>query len=191
MLPKTVYRAVFGNRESLRPYFGHAVSRVIKTYDADFPTHYDAVVTFLGDGNFRIPSIWCAEDVGKRQPVWMYLFEYRSPVKGRTGMVDGACHSMELPFVFGIDSSDALAVTGPMDLRGNLEPTMMDAWTSFARDSDPTTPSLAWPRYDTSTRATMALGPTSAVVHDPYGAERRLWAKVPRRRMPYMVPFAV
>ena len=106
-------------------------------------------------------------------------------------MVDGFCHSMELPFVFGLDGADALAVTGPMELRGNLERTTMDAWASFARSGDRSTSSLPWPRYDTARRATMRLGPTSAVVNDPYANERRLWADVPRKIMPYPIAFAV
>lgn len=121
----------------------------------------------------------------------MYLFTYRSPMKGRTGMPYGCCHSMELPFVFGLDGLDALAVTGPKKLRGSLERRTMDAWVSFARSGDPSTPTLHWPRYDAATRATMQPGPSSAVVDDPYSRERRLWTGVPLARMPYPIPFAV
>lgn len=189
--PAVVYRSVFGSPASLEPYFGDRVQGVIEAYTEVYTTRYDAVVTFLGDANFRIPSIWCAEDVGGRQPVWMYIFTYRSPEKGRTGMDYGACHAMELPFVFGVDDASALAVTGPNDLHGDLASTIMDAWTAFARVGDPSTPSLPWPGYDTSRRVTMELGLTCRAVEDPHAVARRLWRAVPRAIMPYRLPFAV
>jgi para-nitrobenzyl esterase len=121
----------------------------------------------------------------------MYRFTYRSPVKGRTGKVVGACHSMELPFVFGTAPARVEDVTGPSSGWGDLQERMMDAWLAFARTGDPSTTTVPWPAYDTQARATMTLGPTSEVVDDPRSAERRAWAHTPFDLLPYPIPFAV
>jgi len=36
-----------------------------------------------------------------------------------------------------------------------------------------------WPRYETTQRATMALGAHSDVMLDPYGPERQAWNDIP------------
>jgi len=71
---------------------------------------------------------------------YAYDFGWRSPACG--GRL-GACHGLELPFVF-----DTLATaTGPTGLLGPDDPPqaladrMRDAWVSFARDGDPGWPS--------------------------------------------------
>jgi para-nitrobenzyl esterase len=40
---------------------------------------------------------------------------------------------------------------------------MMDAWGAFARSGDPSTPSLAWPRYDLTGEPHMTLDVQSTV----------------------------
>jgi para-nitrobenzyl esterase len=182
---------VFGNEKHMTKYFGTRADSVIATYRRDYGTRYDEVVNFLSDGNFRIGAIRFAREQGSFAPVYMYQFIYRSPVEGRTGKVVGACHSMELPFVFGTAPARVEDVTGPSSGWGDLQERMMDAWLAFARTGDPSTPTLAWPVYDTQGRTTMLLGPTSGVVDDPHSAERRAWAHTPFELLPYPIPFAV
>lgn len=58
----------------------------------------------------------------------------------------------------------------------------MDAWLAFARTGDPSTPALAWPTYDATTRPTMVFGRTSRVEDAPRDAERAaLDAVLPRQ----------
>ena len=103
----------------------------------------------------------------------MYEFAWRSPVFG--GMF-GACHALEIPFVF--DTLDL----GPAQMQGSLlgdEPpqavadAMHGAWVAFAATGDP-----GWPRYDLDRRATMRFDTVSEVVDDPRSFERALWADV-------------
>jgi para-nitrobenzyl esterase len=77
-----------------------------------------------------------------RGRTYAYDFAWRSPACG--GRL-GACHGLELPFVF-----DTLATaTGPDGLLGPraddppqaLADRMRDAWVAFARDGDPGWPS--------------------------------------------------
>ena len=89
-------------------------------------------------------------------PTFAYLFEWGSPAMG--GWL-GACHGLEIAFVFGNQGrGDLAAFTGAGDDADALAATMMDAWVAFARTGDPSTPALPWPVYDAVTRPTMVLG---------------------------------
>ncbi|HXM58233.1 MAG TPA: carboxylesterase family protein [Candidatus Dormibacteraeota bacterium] len=124
-----------------------------------------AVIT---DWFFRIPALRLAEaNVGRGQRSHVYELTWPSPAFG--GRL-GACHALDLPFVFdtlGSEKTDAL--TGPEPPRA-LATAMHGAWTMFARTGDP-----GWPSYEPGRRLTMRFGETSEVVDDPSGAERELW----------------
>jgi para-nitrobenzyl esterase len=126
------------------------------------------------DRVFRIPGIRTAEAQLAHQPgVFSYLYTWESP--GFGGLL-GACHAIEIPFVFGcldLPGAENFVGTGPDAER--LADRTMDAWLGFAKTGDPSQPGLQWPRYDTARRATMELGPKCGVQDDPSGAERRLW----------------
>ena len=124
-----------------------------------------AVVT---DWFFRIPALRLAEaNVGRGLTSHVYEFTWPSPAfAGRLG----ACHALELPFVFDtLDSEKAEALTGPEPPQA-LATAMHEAWVAFARTGDP-----GWPRYEPGRRLTMSFGETCEVAEDPAGAERRLW----------------
>jgi para-nitrobenzyl esterase len=180
MTPEAFSDGILADPASLVPFFGDESQRVIDLYLKTYPSRHEAAVALSTDGLIRAMSTRFAAACSERQPTWMYLFGFRSPVKGRTGQDYGAYHSIEIPFVFGNDGPEAQAVTAPRDQWGSLSDQMMDAWTAFARSGDPNTPSLPhWPRYDTARRATMALDLPCAVVDDPRGDERAAWDGVP------------
>jgi para-nitrobenzyl esterase len=56
---------------------------------------------------------------------------------------------------------------------------MMDAWCAFARSGDPSHDGVgAWPAYEPSRRATLALGTRCAVVDAPCERERAALERV-------------
>jgi len=169
----------------LEPVLGANASNALKVYKSECPTYYDAIVTLSGDLAFRIPSIRLAEVNSRRQSTFMYLFAYRSTTKGPTGLEYGSAHSMELPFVFGVNYPDVFTVTGPKKDWGELSDQMIAAWTNFARSGDPNGTGVpTWPRYDATTRATMEFNvPESKVVNDPMSAARKSWADVPSDKL--------
>lgn len=129
----------------------------------------------LGDRRFRMPCVRFAEQHLTRQPeTFVYLFCYASPVFN--GLL-GACHALELPFVFGTTDSprqDRFIGTGP-EIPG-LSRTMMEYWTSFARSGEPSAASVGpWARYAPDRRLTLELAATSQMVSDAFGEERRAW----------------
>ncbi len=156
---------------------GSRAHEVVETYRRADVGYADAVIHLLGDLQTRIPSIRLAEANSRRQPTFMYLFTYRST---STYKKYYSAHCMELPFVFGVmDTQDVIAFTGREPHREALMKTIQQAWINFARTGDPSQPGLAWPRYDSKTRATMELGISSQVLSDPGSAERTLWGGLP------------
>jgi para-nitrobenzyl esterase len=89
----------------------------------------------------------------------------------------GACHGLEIPFVFdNLGRSGVNLFTGDPPGGQELATAMHRAWLAFARGGDPNHDGLApWPRYDTTRRATMEFGPQCRVLDDPMGDERTLW----------------
>jgi para-nitrobenzyl esterase len=129
-----------------------------------------------GDVRFRIPSIRYAEaHVRRGVPTHMYLFTHGSPaMRGALG----ACHALELPFVFGtLDTplQDRFAGVGP-EVEA-LSAAMMRSWIAFAKTGDPNYDgaSVEWPPYDPHRRATLVFDKTIRVEDAPLDAERAVW----------------
>jgi len=119
---------------------------------------------------FRVPSLRTALAQAGNAPTFAYLFEWGSPAMG--GWL-GACHGLEIAFVFGNQGrGDLAAFTGAGPEADALAGQMMDAWLAFARTGDPSTPALPWPVYEAATRPTMVLGRTTRVEIAPRDEER-------------------
>ena len=128
-------------------------------------------VDFAGEFWLRQPSILFAEGQAQHANVYMYLFAWDSGVPGL-----GACHALELPFVFGwLDRPDLARFTGPRPPLA-LSRRMQAAWTAFASTGNPSVAGeTPWPRYTAERRSTVRItdGPWT-VEDDPKGDARRL-----------------
>jgi carboxylesterase type B len=122
------------------------------------------------DRCFRIPAIRLADaHVSDAAATYMYEFAWRSPqFHGRLG----ACHGMEIGFLFYQPGDETEPLTGPGAPRA-LADQMRAAWVGFARRGNP-----GWPKYDLTHRATMRFDTRSEVVNDPRSRERLLWKGV-------------
>jgi para-nitrobenzyl esterase len=92
--------------------------------------------------------------------------------------VAGACHALEIPFVFGaLDHPGAELVLGgaPGEDVWALSHRLQDAWLAFARTGDPSTPELAWPAWTPDDRRLLRLDLEPVVEHDPDRRVRELW----------------
>jgi para-nitrobenzyl esterase len=124
------------------------------------------------DRMFRQHSIRVAEAQAPHAPTFMYLFTWASP----NGSL-GACHGIELPFVFGTFDAPLARLSGDGAEARSLGSAVQDAWLSFARDGRPQSMALPeWPTYDADRRSTMALGSSCAVEDAPMDDIRRLWS---------------
>jgi para-nitrobenzyl esterase len=124
---------------------------------------------------FRVPAIRLAESQrAHADNVFVYQFTWESPMLGG---VLGACHAIELPFVFGgldLPGLDQFVGTGPGVQA--LSECMMDTWLAFARTGDPSHSGLdPWPAYDDRRRQTMILGEKCRVADAPDDVERASW----------------
>ena len=129
----------------------------------------DVMVAGMTDWFFRLPAIRLAEvraTHGSR--AWVYQFGWRSPVMGG---VLGACHALELGFVFDtLDVPEGRAMTGD-DPPQALADDMHGAWVRFVTDGDP-----GWPAYGEQ-RHTRRFGghADGEVLADPDPERRLLW----------------
>jgi len=130
---------------------------------------------FQADRIFRYPAARLAELQAVHEPrTFKYLFDW-APRLGRQRI--GACHALEIPFVFGTLRHPLLRVlVGASGESLALSRTLRDAWISFARSGEPSSPALeAWSPYEGRERATMRLGPRCELVRAPLEEERRFW----------------
>jgi para-nitrobenzyl esterase len=119
-----------------------------------------------------------------RAPVYMYRFEYYSPVRG--GRLK-AMHCMEIPFVFD-NLEGGKTYTGNSPAAQTLADQMSAAWVAFARTGNPNHAGIPqWTAYNASQRPTLVFSDKeSRLVNDP-GREERLAlesirnAQTPRR----------
>jgi para-nitrobenzyl esterase len=129
----------------------------------------------LTDAIFHLPTLRVAErHADSGAPTWVYEFAWRS--SGLGGRL-GACHGVELPFVF--DTLDAPGLRAPAGLLGpgpapeELAARLHRAWVAFARSGDP-----GWARFDTARRTVMHIGSSWQEVADPRADEHRVWEGV-------------
>lgn len=129
-------------------------------------TPRDVWVSAASDVVFRWPSLQLAAAHRPHGRVHVYLFTWETPVLGG---VLGACHALEIPFLFGTFRHPAVAAFSGGGPEGEaLSAAMREAWVAFARTGDPSNGrSGAWPPWDTGDRATMVFGGTSRVERAP------------------------
>ncbi|TDB91047.1 carboxylesterase family protein [Actinomadura sp. 7K534] len=140
------------------------------SYRAHHPdqTPGELMATIITDHLFRVPAHRAAAGhaaSGGTGGTWMYEFAWRSPEHDL-----GACHALELGFVFDTLGEGTEGLAGPKPPQA-LADRMHRAWTDFAAHGDP-----GWRRFDPSVRAVQVFDdPADEVVEDPHAEDRRLW----------------
>ncbi|WP_328497663.1 carboxylesterase/lipase family protein [Streptomyces sp. NBC_00414] len=126
---------------------------------------FAALVT---DWFYRLPAIRLAEQrSGGAGSTFVYEFGWRPPTfDGRLG----ACHTLEMPFVFDRLDDPAMKPLLGTEPPQHLADAMHSAWVSFATHGDP-----GWPAYDSEDRTTMRFDTVSKPLTDPRPRQRTLW----------------
>ncbi|MFD7320265.1 carboxylesterase/lipase family protein [Streptomyces sp. NPDC059875] len=148
--------------------------RTTRAYRANRPgaTPGELLGALATDKLLRVPLYRLADARAEgRGATYVYEFGWRSPVLGL-----GACHALEIAFVFDtLDRPEAAALTGP-DAPRELAAAMHTAWVRFAESGDP-----GWRTWDAS-RPVMTFGRGAPrVVESPRDDERRAWDAGPAR----------
>jgi para-nitrobenzyl esterase len=126
---------------------------------------------------FHYPAALLAEAQCKaRGSVYSYLFTWHPPALRRPV---GACHALEVPFVFGLTNRSFLRpFIGLAPSAARLSRRMQYAWINFARTGHPDHDRLPeWKPYDVDSRATMLFGRQCRAERAPLEQERRLWER--------------
>lgn len=129
----------------------------------------DVLAAVITDWFFRIPAIRVAEarTTAGRAPTWAYRFDHPDP-DGNHGF--GACHAVEIPFVFGtIARDDTRPLLGAAPSQAVAD-TAHATWASFIKTGTP-----GWAPYTLDTRTTGLLSDKVDAVSDPASDERLVW----------------
>jgi para-nitrobenzyl esterase len=133
---------------------------------------------FQSDRVFHYPATRLADLQSLHSDhTWSYLFEWSPPVIGPRL---GACHGLELPFVFGTLRQPMMAPLGLFTRSaGQLSRRMQRAWLEFARTGCPAHDEFPeWPNYTLERRSTLAFGREYTLRDDPHERARRFWSEV-------------
>ena len=151
--------------------YGLPVDATLLSYRAILPNANagDLLAAIQGDWYFRIPAMRLADvhaKTAKTSSTYVYEFAWRSPQFN--GLL-GACHGLEIPFVFDTlgSGTELLLGTNPPQQLADI---MHAAWVAFASNGN-----CGWPKYDPEGRATMRFDTRSEIVEDPQSPVRALW----------------
>jgi para-nitrobenzyl esterase len=147
--------------------YGLDPDAAVAAYSSQRPdaTPGEVLVALGTDFVFRIPTIRAAEArFGASAPTFLYEFGWRTEVEGL-----GACHALEIPFVF-----DALGTTGEAMAGGDAPQSVADAmhraWVEFVASGEP-----GWVPFTPERRALMRFDLEPELVEDPAADVLELW----------------
>ena len=152
---------------------GDAALALYRSARPDAAPH-EIVAAVETDRMFRVPAVRLADaQVAHNPNVWMYRFDWRTPALGG---IFGACHALELAYVFNTLDSDLAAVFNGPDAPRSLAEAMHGAWVHFATHGTPGHDGLPeWPRYTTADRPTMSFDAQPSLLQQPNAEELALW----------------
>ncbi len=141
-------------------------------------TNREVWIATQTDMMFRLPAIELVEAQTKNgADAYSYLFTWTNPA----GPPLGACHALEIGFVFG-NMEPMFCGTGPD--ADHLSDCIQDAWLSFARTGKPGGNVIGeWPPYGEK-RVTMLLDKECRAEAAPYDDVRQVWANVKLKKSP-------
>ncbi len=129
------------------------------------------------DVGFRMPSVWLAEGHSRVAPVYLYRFDYSTPLLKL--LLVRAAHATELPYVWGNlgGPKDPTLKLGGAKTAKAVSSRVQTRWINFATQSKPTGPvgEPEWTPYQGTDRACLIIDKRDAVVHDVDAHIRAAW----------------
>ena len=137
-------------RDFIRSLKGHSLWRITEFYN---------------EMMFRLPAIRQAQaHAAHGGRAYMYYWTTHSAIPLRR-----ACHAVELAYVFG-NLEESLYTGQRVD--ETQSDRIMQMWTDFARNGDPSAGEVKWEAYTPDTRSTMVLAENPHMVQDPLRQQR-------------------
>lgn len=147
--------------------FGSAYSRRQKSRSVGMAT----------DIGFRMPSVWLADGHSRVAPVYLYRFDYATPVFKL--LTVRAAHATELPYVWGTLGApqDMSLKLGGAKTATAVSHRMRTRWLNFAAHGEPDGPAgePAWPRYSEPNRPCLVIDKRDTIVDDVDARIREAW----------------
>ena len=160
--------ATFGSAEKGRA----AVDKYRANRPGALPLQISAAVET--DRMFIVPCRRLADAQLKHSAdVWTYRFDWATPIYD--GAL-GACHALELVFVFNNLSNPAAAYLSGDNAPQDVADAMHQAWVAFVKTGDPQHAGIPkWTRHNTDDRPMMQFNTTSTLGHNLCADEIALW----------------
>ncbi|MGO9695380.1 MAG: carboxylesterase/lipase family protein [Mycobacterium sp.] len=129
------------------------------------------------DVGFRMPSVWLAEGHSRVAPVYLYRFDYSTPLLKL--LLVNAAHATELPYVWGnlgAPKDPTLKLGGAKTAKA-VSKRVRTRWINFATHSKPAGPDGEpdWTPYQGADRACLVINKRDTVVHDVDARIRAAW----------------
>ncbi len=154
--------------------------------DLQLPTEEQLVSAYRGKGRglsiasdvgFRMPSVWFSEGHSTVAPVYLYRFDYASPLMKL--LLVGAAHATELPYVWGTLGApkDVTLKLGGTKTAKAVSKRIRTRWVNFATHAKPigVPGEPEWTPYQEADRACLIIDRTDRVVHDVDAEIRAAW----------------
>lgn len=134
-------------------------------------------MSIASDVGFRMPSVWLAEGHSQTAPVYLYRFDWSTPMMKL--LLVGAAHATELPYVWG-----TLGVPGDYTLKlggakaaKEVSKRIRARWVNFATHGKPLglPDEPYWAPYTEADRACLVIGRHDRVLHDIDAHIREAW----------------
>lgn len=131
-----------------------------------------------GDIGFRMPSIWFAEGHTEVAPVYLYRFDFGTPLLRLMRL--SAAHATELPYVWGnlvAGPKDPTFKLGGLKAGQAVSARMRARWVAFAAGGRPAGPAgePQWRPYDLTQRPCLVIDRDDRVLDDIDEHRRAAW----------------
>ena len=129
------------------------------------------------DVGFRMPSVWLAEGHSRVAPVYLYRFDYSTPLLKL--LLVNAAHATELPYVWGnlgAPKDPTLKLGGTKTAKA-VSKRVRTRWINFATHGKPAGPAGEpdWTAYQEADRACLLIDKRDIVTSDVDGSIRAAW----------------
>ncbi len=138
-------------------------------------------LNIASDVGFRMPSVWFAEGHNGVAPVYLYRFDYASPLMKL--LLVGAAHATELPYVWGTLGApqDVTLKLGGAKVAKAVSKRIRHRWVNFAATAKPAGPpgEPEWTPYQDADRACLLIDRTDRIAYDADAEIRAAWGNEP------------
>jgi para-nitrobenzyl esterase len=138
-------------------------------------------LSIASDVGFRMPSVWFAEGHNNVAPVYLYRFDYSTPIMKL--LLVGAAHATELPYVWGTLGApqDMTLKLGGTKSAKAVSKRIRTRWVNFAATAKPTglPGEPEWTPYHDADRACLLIDHRDRIVHDLDADIRTAWGSDP------------